>query len=218
VQHLALLGLKRITSIDPEELDETNRNRFVGARNSDPVPGSEKVYLVDRLIHETNSDVESVPIPRSVFSAEAFDGIVSSDWVFGCLDDDGPRAVSNELCATYERPYIDLASDVAASGVYGGRVCVALNGAGCLECLGQLDGRDVRRYFETDVQRQQENAIYGIARSALHGRGPSVSPINGVIAALAATELMVAVTGLREPRRLLGVSGLGVKGRYHPRS
>ena len=38
-QHAALLGVKRITSIDPEELDETNRNRFVGARITDPVPG-----------------------------------------------------------------------------------------------------------------------------------------------------------------------------------
>jgi len=43
VQHLALLGVGGITPIDDEELDETNRNRFVGARHDDPVPGSSKV-------------------------------------------------------------------------------------------------------------------------------------------------------------------------------
>lgn len=201
-QHLALLGVRRITSIDPEELDETNRNRFIGARITDPVPGTLKVALIDRLIRETNSEVESNPIPKSLPSAEAFDAIRASDWVFGCLDDDGPRAVLNELCAAYGLPYIDLATDVPTDGVYGGRVCVAIDGQGCLDCLGLLDKRDVRRYFESEEQRDREDAVYGIDRKALETRGPSVSPVNGVVAGLAATEFMVAVTGLRRPTRL----------------
>jgi molybdopterin/thiamine biosynthesis adenylyltransferase len=41
-QHLALLGVKRVTPADYDELDESNRNRFVGARHGDPVPGSAK--------------------------------------------------------------------------------------------------------------------------------------------------------------------------------
>lgn len=201
-QHLALLGVRRITSIDPEELDETNRNRFIGARITDPVPGALKVALIDRLIRETNSEVESNPIAKSLLSTEAFDAIRAADWVFGCLDDDGPRAVLNELCAAYGLPYIDLAADVPAKGVYGGRVCVAIDGQGCLDCLGLLDKRDVRRYFESEEQRDQEDAVYGIDRQALETRGPSVAPVNGVVAGLAATEFMVAVTGLRRPTRL----------------
>lgn len=201
-QHLALLGVRRITSIDPEELDETNRNRFIGARITDLVPGSLKVALIDRLIRETNSEVESEPIATSLLSTEAFDAIRVSDWVFGCLDHDGPRAVLNELCAAYGLPYIDLAADVPAEGVYGGRVCVAIDGQGCLDCLGLLDKRDVRRYFESEEQRDREDAVYGIDRKALETRGPSVSPVNGVVAGLAAAEFMVAVTGLRRPTRL----------------
>jgi molybdopterin/thiamine biosynthesis adenylyltransferase len=201
-QHLALLGVRRITSIDPEELDETNRNRFIGARITDLVPGTLKVALIDRLIRETNPDVDSIPIAKSLLSVEAFDAIRASDWVFGCLDDDGPRAVLNELCAAYGRPYIDLAADVPAAGIYGGRVCVAIDGDGCLECLGQLDRADVRRYFESEEQRDREDAVYGVAKRALNDRGPSVSPVNGVVAGLAATEFMVAVTGLRRPTRL----------------
>ena len=201
-QHAALLGVRRITSIDPEELDETNRNRFIGARITDPVPGTLKVTLIDRLIRETNADVDSVPIAKSLLSVEAFDAIRASDWIFGCLDDDGPRAVLNELCAAYDLPYIDLATDVPADGIYGGRVCVSIDGDGCLECLRQLDKRDVRRYFESEEERAQEDAVYGIARQALETKGPSVSSVNGVVASLAATEFMVAVTGLRRPTRL----------------
>lgn len=201
-QHLALLGVKSVTSVDDEELDESNRNRFVGAKHADPVPGCPKVMLSDRLIRETNPDVESIPLQFGLVSAEGFAAIKEADWVFGCFDKDGPRAILNELCAAYEKPYIDIASDVPEPGIYGGHVCVAVNGDGCLDCLNLLDRKAVRRYIETAEQREQEDDIYGITKGALEQKGPSVSPINGVIAALAATEFMVAVTGLREPTRL----------------
>src|SRR5438552_509892 len=63
VQHFALLGVGSIALIDSEELDETNRNRFIGARNADPVPGSLKVNLAQRLVQEINPKVVSIPLP-----------------------------------------------------------------------------------------------------------------------------------------------------------
>jgi len=33
------------------------------------------------------------------------------------------------------------------AGVYGGRVCVAWDGNGCLHCLGEIDEKDARDYF-----------------------------------------------------------------------
>src|ERR1700730_2377358 len=77
-----------------------------------------------------------------------------------------------------------------------------LAGDGCLDCLGLLDRRAVLRYLMAAAQREAEDAIYGISKHELEQKGPSVSPINGVIAALAAVEFMVAVTGLRRPTRL----------------
>jgi molybdopterin/thiamine biosynthesis adenylyltransferase len=210
-QHLALLGVRKITSIDEEELDETNRNRFIGARVTDPVPGTPKVQITHRLIQEIDPEIQSVPLKRSIVSEEAFDAVRNADWVFGCFDDDGPRAVLNELTAAYAKPYIDLASDVPEPGIYGGRVCVSVNANGCLDCLGLLDPRAVRRYLETPEQRDAENAIYGVTKAALDEKGPSVSPINGVVAALAAIEFMVAVTGLRLPTRRLEYRGQQAK-------
>ncbi|MCA9468315.1 MAG: ThiF family adenylyltransferase [Nitrospira sp.] len=201
IQHLALLGVKRVTSVDAEELDETNRNRSIGARHDDPVPGSPKVDLMNRMIREINPDVEGIALRCGLVSEEAFGAVRNADWVFGCVDHDGPRAILNELCAAYEKPYIDLASDVPEAGAYGGRVFVSLEGEGCLNCFDLLDRKAVRRYVETVEQREQEDKIYGIHKDALEIKGPSVSPINGVIAALAATEFMAAVTGLRAPTR-----------------
>lgn len=202
VQHLALLGVRRVTTVDSEELDETNRNRFVGARHDDPVPGSPKVALTSRLIGEINPAVERVALQCDLISEEAFAAVVAADWVFGGFDSDGPRAVLNELCAAYGKPLIDMASDVPAPGIYGGRVCVSVDGNGCLDCLGLLDRKAVRRYLATHEQREEEDATYGIARDALLQKGPSVSPLNGVVASLAATEFMLAVTGMRAPTRL----------------
>lgn len=201
-QHLALLGVGQVTLVDDEELDETNRNRFVGARHDDPVPGTAKVALVARLIREINPDVIAVPLKCSLVTPEAFAAVKAADWVFGCFDDDGPRFILNELCAAYAKPYIDLASDVPEADAYGGRVYVAWDGNGCLYCMGLLDQKDVRCYLATNEELIREAAIYGITRDVLGQTGPSVAPINGVIAGLAATEFMVAVTGMRLPTRL----------------
>lgn len=206
-QQLALLGVGHIILVDDEELDDTNRNRFIGARHDDIVPGSKKVDIAARLVNEINPDVSTTPLDYSLVNIKTFDAVKNSGWVFGCFDHDGPRAILNELCTIYTKPYIDLASDVPEPGIYGGYVCVSLNGNGCLHCLGILDEDDVRRYFSTEDERDHENKIYGIPKDSLGSKGPSVVSVNGVIASLAVTEFMVTVTGLRKPNRLLNYHG-----------
>ncbi|WP_247509391.1 ThiF family adenylyltransferase [Bradyrhizobium sp. 157] len=193
--------------VDDEEQDETNRNRFVGARHDDPVPGSPKIELAARLVREIDPTIRVTPVRASLISKEAFAAVSQADWVFGCFDEDGPRSILNELCAAYAKDYVDIASDVPEAGVYGGRICVAWQGGGCLHCLDVLDPRDVEAYLSTDTEKAGRAAIYGVPVDALRETGPSVSPINGVVAALAATEFMVAVTGMREPQRLINYYG-----------
>ena len=206
-QHLALLGVGKVTLVDDEELDDSNRNRFIGARHDDPVPGRPKVELAARMISEINPAVEVAPFQRGLVSAEAFEAVKEVDWVFGCFDHDGPRFILNELCSAYARPYIDLASDIPEAGVYGGRVCVAWDRRSCLYCLSLLDPEDVRRYLSSDTERIAEAAVYGVPYEVLGEAGPSVSSINGIVASFAATEFMLAVTGMSEPRRLINYTG-----------
>ena len=131
VQQLALLGVSKIILVDDEELDETNRNRYVTARQCDPIPGSPKVDLGERLIRETNPHVQALTIAQPSQSPAAFQAIAESDYVFGCLDNDVPRVILTELCAAYAKPYFDLASDILVDeSVYGGRVCIAWDGMG----------------------------------------------------------------------------------------
>lgn len=206
-QQIALLGPERVTLIEPEDLDETNRNRFVAQRASDPVPGSSKVSLAARMIRDLNPNVAVDEIYGSIVGGTSFAAVRDGHYIFGCFDHDGPRFVLNEVCAAYQKPFFDLASDVPEPGVYGGRVCIAGIGNGCLCCRGILDMKAVGEWLSSPEDRAVQDAIYGIGRENLKDKGPSVAPLNGVIANLAALEFMVAVTGLRAPRALLNYYG-----------
>ncbi|MGH9428743.1 MAG: HesA/MoeB/ThiF family protein, partial [Terriglobia bacterium] len=57
VQQLAFLGVGVMTLIDDEELDETNRNRYIGSRADDPMPGTPKTLIGERLIRSIDPSV-----------------------------------------------------------------------------------------------------------------------------------------------------------------
>ncbi len=210
IQQLALLGVERFDVIDSEELADTNRNRYVTARFDDPVSGTLKVDIAERLIKSINPETAVVKVADSMVSVEAFNAIIAADYVFGCLDCEGARLILNELCAAYVRPYWDLASDVVPgeSPEYGGRLCVSTwSEYGCLACRGLLDLDEAQLDLAGPEAQRDRQRIYGIDAALLGRSGPSVVSINGVVASLAVTEFMVAVTGLRPPKEVIKYYG-----------
>ena len=205
VQQLALLGVGRLVLIDHEELEETNFNRYVGVRHDDPVPGTLKVTVGERTVHDINPGTIVASIPEQLATESSFAAILNSDYVIGCLDNEGSRLILTELCQAYSKTYFDLASDIVAEdGVYGGRICVSWNGEGCLVCYDELDAVEASIELMNPDARRDHEAIYGIPKDALGEAGPSVVSINGVIASLGVTEFMLAVTKVRDkPRGLL---------------
>ena len=205
VQQLALLGVGRLILIDHEELDKTNFNRYVGVRHDDPVPSTLKVAVGERTAREVNPGIEVVTIPEQLATRSAFAAIRGSDYIFGCLDNEGSRLILTELCHAYSKPYFDLASDIIVEeGVYGGRICVSWNGEGCLICYDELDAVEASKELMNPDARRDYEAIYGVPKDALGEAGPSVVSINGVVASLAVTEFMLVVSKVRDkPRGLL---------------
>lgn len=209
VQQLALLGVGHLALIDSEELADTDRNRYVTARHDDPIPGSLKVDLGERTINAIDPAIHVEKIPDSVISERAFAAVIAADYVFGCLDSEGARLVLNELCAAYCRPYFDLASDVVPGDppAYGGRICVAWDGTGCIACYGLLDVAEAQIDLAGPAVQRDRRALYGIDHELLGRSGPSVVSINGVVASLGVTEFMVGVTGLRPPKKVITYYG-----------
>lgn len=212
-QQLAYLGVGEIRLIDYEELDVTNLNRYVTAHADDPIPGSRKVDLCERLIKRIDPTIVVRKVHAPLRSAEAFQAIQTANYVFGCLDNEGSRLVLTELSSAYDLPYVDLATEIFPGEApnYGGRMCISWDGNGCLVCLDQIDLQEAHNDLASVAAKRDVRVIYGIATEDLGYKGPSVVSINGVIASLGVTEFMLMVTGIREPRRLLTYRGqLGI--------
>jgi hypothetical protein len=209
IQQLALLGVLTFFLVDDEKLSRTNTNRYVGVRFDDPIPGFPKVDLGERIAKEINPDIVVHKIADSFVSEAGFHAIQKATLVFGGLDLEGCRLVLNDVCTAYARSYIDLASDILTEGEleYGGRVCVCMNGDCCLQCLDVLDTKEASRDLEGEAERRNRDRLYGVDRQLLGRTGPSVVSINGIIASLAVTEFMAAVTGLRPPKGFLTYRG-----------
>jgi molybdopterin/thiamine biosynthesis adenylyltransferase len=209
VQQLSLLGVGCLAFIDNEELDITNLNRYVGVHYNDPIPGTLKVDIAKRMAKEIDPAIFTKCIPHSLMSDDAFRAIVDSDFVFGCLDNEGSRLILTELCAAYSKPYFDLSSEIIPGNptIYGGRICIAWDGNGCLMCFQELDIAEAQADLESPDGRLNHQEIYGIPTTALSQAGPSVVSINGVIASIAVTEFMVGVTGIRPSKRFINYRG-----------
>lgn len=196
---LAYLGIGEIVLVDNDLLEISNRNRLVGAWESHP-EGKYKVQILKDLVKCIDSGIRVETIPDRIEDLKARNAVPEVDVVMGCLDNDGPRLSLNQLCCERGIPYIDAATDtVSEDGCvrFGGRVCVATKDTGCLMCFQVLDQNEIREYHDSDKQKSDRDDIYGVPKTALVGGGPSVITVNGVIASLAATELMVLLTGIR---------------------
>ena len=209
VQQLAFLGVRAIAPIDAKELALTNRNRLVGMSEDDPIPGTRKVDIAERTAKTIDGSIVVDKVLDSFVSKRGFDVLIGADYVFGCLDSEGARLVLTELSAAYAKPYVDVSSDILPGDPvnYGGQVCIAWSGNGCLSCMNVLDRARAAVELAGPEERRRQAEIYGISRDLLDVAGPSVVSINGVVASLAVTEFMLRVTGIREPNRLLTYHG-----------
>ena len=201
VLELAYLGVGKIVIVDDDRLEYRNRNRLVGAWTSYP-DGTPKVQILHDLGMFIDSDIGIETIQARIESPEAQAALTNVDIVVGCVDHDGPRFVLNEFCCKHGLPLVDAASDTIPEEdrvLFGGRVCVATSETGCLVCLKVLEPNEVNEYFASPEQRADRGAIYGVPERALAGGGPSVITVNGVVASIAATELMAMVTETRVP-------------------
>jgi molybdopterin-synthase adenylyltransferase len=204
-QQLAYLGVVDFVLVDADIVSTSNLNRLVGAGPGDV--GASKVAVAARMIQtiQPDANVDAVPTPFAAVAPPS--GFARADLIFGCVDDDVARLELLRHASVHALPYIDLASDVAPGGEFGGRVVFAKDGERCLACLGELDQHVLARAQMSDEQRAADDKIYGVERDALDDAGPSIVSVNGLVASLAVTEFMAWRTGLRAPVGYLNYRG-----------
>lgn len=199
-QQLGYLGVLDFVLVDRDTVTKSSLNRLIGAGADDV--GTAKIAVADRMLTTIQPDVRVITKETMLPDEAAQDALSDTTYIFGCLDEDGPRLTLTELAMSLGITYLDLASDVLPDGEYGGRVVVA-KGNGCLYCLGEIDQEALRRASLSEDQRRAHDDIYGIDRDDLDEAGPSVVSLNGVVASLAVNEFMLDVTALDKPARFI---------------
>ncbi len=209
-QQLAYIGVKKFTIIDKDFVEGTDLNRLIGATVYDLEGPSTKVAVAERMIRQIRSETEcTIASIQGYFPSKAsLTALKDVDIIWGCVDRDGPRLILNEFTCVYEKPYIDLATEIhLEERSFGGRVFFSIPGKSCLHCRGELSLDEIRRDLQSETEKIDEEAIYGVPKRDLGGSGPSVVSLNEIIASLAVTEFMVFVTGVRPPKEFLIYDG-----------
>jgi len=197
-QQLAYLGVRKFVLIDHDRVEGSNLNRLVGASEKDL--GEYKIDVTKRLIGSVQIKSDIKRIAGGLFTRAALDEIKNSDFVFGCVDEDGVRVAMLEACCAFQKPYIDLASDAPDESAFGGRMIFTGIGKGCPKCREELDDDEIDWYFSSPEQRKEKGHIYGIRKRALGDTGPSVIFLNGVMASVGVQEFATYINpALRQP-------------------
>ena len=197
-QQLAYLGVKKFTLIDSDKISETNLHRLIGANDEDK--GKLKVDVVKRLIISIDKETKVIAIPDTFISESGIAALKDSGFVFGCVDKDGARLLLTELCKTYNKPYLDVATEIKEGG-WGGRIVFSDAEKGCLYCRKKLSQEEIRRDLSFPEERRINDEIYGVPKEKLTTSGPAVVSLNGTLSSLAVTEFLVHITDIRQARR-----------------
>lgn len=205
LQALAHLGVQNFLLFDPDVIEDTNLNRLVGATPRDV--GQSKVTVAAKWSEEINPHIKVETVKDSILRQSIAKKLAEADFVFGCTDSHGSRAVLNQLAYQYLVPTIDMGvvitvKDGKVKNV-AGRTQLLAPGLACMVCGNLLDYEEVRRDLLSDFERKADPYIVGNAEPA-----PAVISLNSTISSLATTMFLNVVVGIPGSARLLNYNGL----------
>ncbi len=189
---LAMAGVRRFVLVDHDIVEETNLNRLYGATQSDIA--QPKIVVSERVIKQIHPEAVVQTVQAEISSSSAREALKFADFVFGALDNDGARLTLAEIAARYLIPYIDMGSGITMQDNHiheaGGQACLWLPKQTCPICAGSISPEraaiDLRDSSISDIAREH----YGTREPA-----PAVASLNMTIASIAASELLMWVSG-----------------------
>jgi ThiF family len=203
-EQLVRLGVRHFHLVDPDVLTESNVTRVYGSTPADV--GTAKVEVLARHLQVIAPDTIVTTDASMITLRGAALGLIGSDVIFGCTDDNAGRLVLSRLSTYLLTPVIDcgvlLSSDSGIDGLLSGidgRVTTLVPGAGCLICRGRVDLQRANSELMTPEERVRL-VDEGYA-PALQGVEPAVVTFTTLVAATAVSELLERLIGYGpEPR------------------
>ena len=207
VQQLAYLGVGSLVLVDADSVEETNLNRLIGA-----VPKRSRRSLIDRVLRRSLGDVghPKVDVMKRLVDSidetiavrtftthfptrDTVEALRECDILIACVDKLQVRDDLNRLCKRYLIPLLDVGLEISpGAGGSGdvkaipGRMTKVLADGPCLRCQGVIS--DAKLAAERDGKPM---GYTGAARIP----DPAVVTLNGIVASIAATEVLQLLTG-----------------------
>jgi len=194
VANLRGLGLGEITLVDPERLEMSNLNRFVGAGIEDV--GSYKVDICRREIRRVAPETVVHAFAAGVEDVGVQEHLRQADFIVAAVDGMQPRAALQVLAARFLRPLFDLGSGILVEPDgrirrQGSQIVVYLPGGPCLAC----QGLDLFRPTEGIAGEIRRQTGYVVGRPE-EATPTAVTTINAVAAGWAVDLIIKFLTGL----------------------
>lgn len=211
---LGRIGVSRFVFVDPDQIEERNLDRTLGAVRKDALDSTPKALVAARLLEGSHTAAQLMvdPFVGNLLSHEGLRRALDCDVLISCVDRPAPRHLLNALAYAHLIPVID-GGIMARVGVSGRllhadwRIHTVGPGKPCLVCLDALRLEDIA--LDQAGKLDDPEYIKGLGHefSPLLAR-QNVFPFSLSVAAHEVLQLVGLVTG--EDR----VGGIGAQ-TYH---
>jgi molybdopterin/thiamine biosynthesis adenylyltransferase len=210
IAQLARIGVGTIVVIDPERVELTNLPRLPESRRLDAMMSlrhgealsrladrlsTPKVRLAKRIVKRANRKAAVVSFRTSVIDPEAAAALTDCDFIFLAADQHLARMLFNAITHQYLIPGVQLGTRIDVNPTTGdvadirSNLRLVLPRQGCLRCNRLIDPHKIQDEAIGTVEREQNRYVDEVP-------APSVITFNTRLAAEAATDFMLMLSGL----------------------
>jgi len=195
VQALARMGVGKIIAVDPDNVENHNIPRLIGARKEDADNRTLKVDVMKRLVEETNNATKFIGISEPVESTKSLNALKGTNVIFCCTDNFASRDLLNNFAYLYLIPVIDMGLEFQPdkSGNIcraGGYIVTIIPGYLCLHSLNIITK-------EALLKEKEQTRRQGYLGEKEKPTG-QVLGFNGFVAHHAIIEFLNMILGFRE--------------------
>ena len=210
---LTRLGVGELCLIDKDIIEESNLNRLYGATYQDI--GSFKVEVLKKHIESIGLNTKVTALTEWVSAEKCVDHLKTSDFIFGCTDDNSGRIFLNRFAYFYLTPVIDMGLVISVKGDppeidnLQGRISYLFPGNDCLITKGIIN---MQIAYSENLQRNDEDSYKKLkAEAYVIGEGnpaPAVITFTTQIATMAVNELLNRIQqfnpdGILSPHKII---------------
>jgi len=193
-EHLIHLGFHRLVLIDPDTLELSNMNRFVGATMAQAQAKVKKVEAVRDHLTAINPEAQIVACALSVEDEQALELMAGSDWILLSTDNHGSRLEVQRLALRCFVPMIAAGVNITVANgairdMSGEVIAVRAGDRRCLNCLGRIDLAKIAAESHPDPAVRSLTVQKGYV-TGMAVKEPAVKTLNAIVASMAVERLL----------------------------